>query len=146
MVAYDQTRNPVYLTPILSTYTQLWRQMSDGTGVTLQGWVLIFTSRWGPTVMAENVSPPSPSLPAIFPRHLVTLSAAQGGGGKHRVACFMLLLQMGKLRHSMAMANVVNSSSGAAATLKTSPCLRCAAARPGMEGGMFYYPAGCHPA
>lgn len=70
-----------------------------------------------------------------------------GGGGRQRVACFMPLLQMGKLRYIMAMAEVVGSPSGAAAALKTSPCLRCAAARlrprrrPGMGGGMFYHPA-----
>lgn len=30
--------------------------------------------------MAENVSPPSLPLPAMFPSHMVTLSAARGGG------------------------------------------------------------------
>lgn len=91
--------------------------MSDGNGVTWQGWVPIFTFPWGLTVMAENVS-----LPAMFPSHLVTLSAAQAGGVVSRgwiVLC--LFLQVGKLSYGMVVAEGVGSPSGAAAALKTAP-------------------------
>lgn len=90
--------------------------MSDGIGVTQQVWVLIFALPWGPTVMEENLSPPRPSVRGMFPSHLVTLSAAQGGGGMSRgKACFLPLLPRGNLRYDMVTATALGSSSGAAA-------------------------------
>ena len=69
--------------------------MSDGIGVTQQVWVLLFAVLWGPTVMEENLSPPSPSLRGMFPSHLVTLSAAQGvGAGEQREGLFLASLTL----------------------------------------------------